>query len=142
MQKYYDEFSRLPIEKMAQKITDMTFSYQETQVPKKHYKDLLSKTVEEVIAGSVEVNLIDTYYKTIEQLLKQQNPKWLFQALLCFDVKIKPSTMSNAEYQALELTWAKYQETKKSKMVGDQWVDCFESIKTNGARYEFRNDLE
>lgn len=74
MKNYYDEFSRLPIEKMAQKITDMTFSFQETQVPKKHYKVLLSKTVEEVIAGSVEVNLIDTYYKTLEQLMKQ-NPK-------------------------------------------------------------------
>ncbi|MGG5371334.1 hypothetical protein [Enterococcus sp. AZ196] len=77
MQKYYDDFTKLLIEKMAQKITDMTFSYQETQVPKKHYKDLLSKTVEEVITGSVEVNLIDTYYKTIEQLLKQ-NPKCPF----------------------------------------------------------------
>lgn len=141
MQKYYDEFSKLPLEKMAQKITDMTFSFQETQVPKKHYKDLLSKTVEEVIAGSVEVNLIDTYYKTIEQLLKQ-NPKWLFQALLCFDVKVKPSTMSNAEYQALELTWAKFVENKKSKMVDERWIDCFESIKKNGAMYEFRKEAE
>lgn len=141
MQKYYDEFLKLLLEKMAQKITDMTFSFQETQVPKKHYKDLLSKTVEEVIEGSVEVNLIDTYYKTIEQLLKQ-NPKWLFQALLCFDVKIKPSTMSNAEYQALELTWAKFMENKKSKMVDERWIDCFESIKKNGAMYEFRKEAE
>ncbi|MGH1833180.1 hypothetical protein ABE871_17200 [Enterococcus gilvus] len=141
MKNYYDEFSRLPIEKMAQKITDMTFSFQETQVPKKHYKELLSKTVEEVIAGSVEVNLIDTYYKTLEQLMKQ-NPKWLFQAMLCFDTKIKPSTMSSAEYQALELTWAKFQENKKSKTVDKQWLDYFESIKKNGAMYEFRKDMD
>lgn len=141
MQKYYDDFSRLPIEKMAQKITDMTYSYQETKVPKKHYKDMLSKTVEEVIAGSVEANLIDTYYKTLEQLMKQ-NPKWLFEALLCFDVKIKPSTMSNAEYQALELTWANYQENKKFKTIDERWIDCFEFIKLNGARYQFKKDEE
>lgn len=61
MQKYYDDFSRLPIEKMAQKITDMTFSYQ---------------------------------------------------------------------------------ENKKSRMVDERWIDCFESIKKNGARYEFRKEEE
>ncbi|MGK0607097.1 hypothetical protein [Enterococcus gilvus] len=137
MQKYYDDFSRLSMEKMA----DMTYAYQETQVPKKHYKDLLSKTMEEVIAGSVKVNLIDTYYKTLEQLLKQ-NPKWLFQALLCIDTKIKPSTMSTSEYQALELTWANYQENKKGRMVDARWLDCFESIKENGARYQFKKDTE
>lgn len=40
-QIYYDEFSRLPKDKMAQKMENMTFAYNETRVPKKHYKKLL-----------------------------------------------------------------------------------------------------
>lgn len=48
----------------------MIFSYQETQVSKKDYKGLLSKAVEEAVPGSVEVNLMDIYYKIIEQLLR------------------------------------------------------------------------
>lgn len=141
-QKFYDEFTKLPVDKMAQKITDMTFSYNETQVPKLHYKKLLSTAVEELIEGSVEINLIDTYYRTLEQLMKN-NPKWLFQAMLCMDCGVKPSAMSNAEYQAMELTWLKFSETKSAKTVSAEWLEVFKNIKENGATYEFRkNDKE
>ncbi|HDT7359090.1 TPA: hypothetical protein RDU78_002267 [Enterococcus faecium] len=34
-QNYYDEFVKLPLDKMAQKMEDMTFLYHETRVPKK-----------------------------------------------------------------------------------------------------------
>ncbi|MCZ4449850.1 hypothetical protein O3Q49_13945 [Enterococcus lactis] len=33
-QNYYDEFVKLPLDKMAQKMEDMTFLYNETRVPK------------------------------------------------------------------------------------------------------------
>ncbi|EPE2274907.1 hypothetical protein ACSG6T_002775, partial [Enterococcus faecalis] len=89
---------------------------------------------EEIIEHSVEINLIDTYYRTLEQLLKT-NPKWLFQALLCIDTGIKPSTIKPAEYQALELTWSKFIEDKKAKTVDKVWLDYFENIKENGATY-------
>ena len=45
MKKYIDEFCKLPADKMAQKMEDMTFLYNETKVPKKHYKDLLQKEI-------------------------------------------------------------------------------------------------
>lgn len=134
-QKYYDEFSRLPIDKMAQQITDMTFKYKETQVPKVHYKKILSTSIEEVIESSVEVNLIDTYYRTLEQLYKN-NPKWLFEALLCLDTGTKPSTMSNAEYQAVELTWSEFSKNKNAKTVDHQWLEDFKQIKTFGGTYK------
>lgn len=35
-QNYYDEFVKLPLDKMAQKMEDMTFLYNETRVPKKN----------------------------------------------------------------------------------------------------------
>lgn len=49
------------------------------------------------------MNLIATYYRTLEEL-KKQNAKWFFQALLCLEVGVKPSTIKPSEYQALELT--------------------------------------
>ncbi|ONN41846.1 hypothetical protein [Enterococcus mundtii] len=134
VQKYYDEFVKLPLDKMAQKMEDVTFLYNETRVPKKHYKKQLSVAVEEMIESSVEINLIETYYRTLEQL-KKQNPKWLFQALVCLDSGVKPSAITPSEYQALELTHGKYLETKKGKTVSSDWLDLFEIIKENGAYY-------
>ncbi|HBM5478583.1 TPA: hypothetical protein LY862_003070, partial [Enterococcus faecium] len=52
-QNYYDEFVKLPLDKMAQKMEDMTFLYHETRVPKKHYKEKLSVAVEEMIESGV-----------------------------------------------------------------------------------------
>lgn len=74
-QNYYDEFVKLPLDKMAQKMEDMTFLYNETRVPKKHYKERLSVAVEEMIESGVEMNLIATYYRTLEEL-KKQNGQW------------------------------------------------------------------
>lgn len=97
VQKYYDEFAKLPLEKMAQKMEDLTYLYNETRVPKKHYKDKLSVAVEELIESSVEINLIGTYYRTLEEL-KKQNEKWLFQALVCLDSGVKPNSITPSEY--------------------------------------------
>ncbi|MBC6499224.1 hypothetical protein H7R52_11180 [Weissella confusa] len=41
--QYYDDFSKLTLDKMSQSISDMTYQYKETRVPKKHYKEMLSK---------------------------------------------------------------------------------------------------
>ena len=35
---YFDDFTKLPIAKMAQAMADITYGYQETKVPKEHYK--------------------------------------------------------------------------------------------------------
>ena len=131
-QNYYDEFVKLPLDKMAQKMEDMTFLYNETRVPKKHYKEKLSVAMEEMIESGVEMNLIATYYRTLEEL-KKQNAKWFFQALLCLEVGVKPSTIKPSEYQALELTYAKFVDTKKAKTVSSEWLDYFENINKYGA---------
>ena len=46
--KLYDDFTKQPVSKMAQSISDMTYSYNETKVPAKHYKDLLEKDIIEL----------------------------------------------------------------------------------------------
>lgn len=138
---YYDEFIRMPKDKMAQQMENMTYLFNETKVPKSHYKKLLEHTQEEAIESSVEINLIDTFYRTLEQLYKA-NPKWLFQALLCLDTGIKPSTIKPAEYQALELTWAKLSEQKKAKTIDKQWLNYFDNIEEYGAVYFFNKEDE
>ncbi len=107
MKTYFDEFTKLSLNKMAQKITDMTYCYQETRVPITHYKKLLGKSAEEMVESSVAINLIDTYVKTLKTL-HDENPKWFMQALLCIDMKITPANIKANEYQALELTHAKF----------------------------------
>lgn len=38
MSKYYDEVTKLPIDKLAQSIVDMTYQYKETVIPKNTIK--------------------------------------------------------------------------------------------------------
>lgn len=105
MKTYYDDFKNQTTEKMAQAIENMTFAYEQTRVPKKHYKQLLAKPIEELIADNVSLDLIETYFKTLQSLQKG-NPKWFVQALICLETKTNPSKINGAEYQALELTYA------------------------------------
>ena len=53
--KYYDDFSKMPVDKMAQSISDMTYSYQGTMVSKKHYKDLLDRKLQELASSDVNI---------------------------------------------------------------------------------------
>uniref|UniRef100_UPI00226E1F4E hypothetical protein n=1 Tax=Enterococcus faecium TaxID=1352 RepID=UPI00226E1F4E len=95
--------------------------------------------VEEMIESGVEMNLIATYYRTLEEL-KKQNGQWFFQALLCLEVGVKPSTIKPSEYQALELTYAKFAQIKKAKAMASDWLDTFESIEKNGAFYTIESE--
>ncbi|WP_375710394.1 hypothetical protein [Pediococcus pentosaceus] len=104
MRNYYDEFKSLTTDKMAQSIENMTFAYNQTRVPKKHYKKLLTKPIEELISDSVSINLINTYFQTL-QTLQKENKKWFVQALICLELGIKPNSIKGYEHQALELTY-------------------------------------
>lgn len=133
MKTTYDEFNRLPVAKMAQSISDMTFLYKETRVPSKHYKELLGKPLAEMVEDSVSINLLNTYFKTLKTLV-DENPKWFMQALLCLDLKITPANIKAEELQALELTFAKFQK-QKAKHVGNEYLELFQNIRDNGAKY-------
>ena len=79
--QYYDDFSKLTLDKMSQSISDMTYQYKETRVPKKHYKEMLSKGYEEIVEASVSINLVNTIHSTLASLQKE-SPKLFYQALL------------------------------------------------------------
>lgn len=133
MKTNYDEFTKQPVAKMAQSISDMTFMYDETRVPAKHYKTLLAKPLAEMVEDSVAINLLNTYFKTLKTLY-DENPKWFMQAILCIDMKIKPSTLKSDEYQALELTYSKFQENN-AKQTDLEYLALFKNIRDNGAQF-------
>lgn len=109
--QYYDDFSKLPLAKMAQAISDMTYLFEETKVPAKHYKEHLGKGFEEMVEASVSVSLVNTIYNTLSAL-KKESPKLFFEALLCLDTGVKPSAIIPSQYQALEFTWSQFDELK------------------------------
>lgn len=127
MKNYYDEFKSLTTDKMAQSIEDMTFAYKQTRVPKKHYKQLLTKPIEELISDSVSINLINTYFQTL-QTLKKENEKWFIEALICLELGIKPNNIKSTEHQALELTYANM-VGGKLPIINPSLIDSFKNIR-------------
>ncbi|HCA4813217.1 TPA: hypothetical protein MW071_002867, partial [Enterococcus faecium] len=51
-----------------------------------------------------------------------------------------PNTIKPSEYQALELTYAKFAQIKKAKVMASDWLDTFESIDKNGAFYMIESE--
>ncbi len=83
IRKYYDEFIKLPLDKMAQAMMDITFAFEETRVPKKHYKKCLEKELIELMSDepNLEITLLKPYYDLIDSLLKE-NRKYFIKALM------------------------------------------------------------
>ena len=98
MKTTYDEIVKQPCDKLAQTMQDMTYCYNETEVPKKHYKKLLTKQLEEVVA----VNMVNAYYKTLAEFNKG-NREWFVLAILCIELGVKPDKASAQELSALQM---------------------------------------
>ena len=96
MKTTYDEIVKQPCDKLAQTMQD------ETVVPKKHYKKLLTKQLEEVVADSVAVNMVNTYYKTLAEFNKG-NREWFVLAILCIELGVKPDKASAQELSTLQM---------------------------------------
>lgn len=98
MKTAYDEVVKQPCDKLAQTMQDMTYCYNETVVPKKQYKKLLTKQLEEVVA----VNMVNAYYKTLAEFNKG-NREWFVLAILCIELGVKPDKASAQELSALQM---------------------------------------
>lgn len=113
MGKYYDEFSRLTLDKMVQKMEEMTYAYDHTQVPKKHYKELLQK---EMIELMTQDNVIQSMLLgvIIQQLqnVKKESYELFFKALICLDNGIKPDQLNQSILDKLTHTWETHQKDK------------------------------
>lgn len=102
MKTAYDEVVKQPCDKLDQTMQDMTYCYNETVVPKKQYKKLLTKQLEEVVADSVAVNMVNAYYKTLAEFNKS-NREWFVLAMLCIELGVKPDKASAQELSALQM---------------------------------------
>ena len=135
---YYDDFTKLPLTKMAQAMSDITYGYQETQVPKEHYKKALSTCYEELVSANVSVKLVETIYNMLNGLQKE-SPRLFYQALVLLDMGIKPSNMSAQQYQALSLVSDDFEQSKKAHMLNAQTYENFNDVLLNGTTYHFNN---
>lgn len=139
--QFYDDFAKLPLAKMAQTITDMTFNYNETKVPVSHYKKQLSKGFEEIVEASVSISLVATIFNTLLALQKE-SPKLFYQALLCLDTSVKPSSITASQYQAMEFTWSQFELNKRKNMLDKDFVQMFNQVEENGMTYYMDNQQE
>ncbi|GDZ84686.1 hypothetical protein EFN63_01680 [Leuconostoc citreum] len=136
--QYYDDFSKLPLAKMAQAMTDMTFNYNETKVPTSHYKKQLGKGFEELIEANLSVSLVSTIFNTL-QALQKESPKLFYQALLCLDTSVKPSNITASQYQAMEFTWSQFELNKQKHILDKSYVQMFNQVEENGLSYYLDN---
>lgn len=142
---YFDDFTKLTLPKMAQAIADITYSYKETKVPAKHYKDALSTDYAEMLEANVSVKLVDTIYNMLAGLEKE-SPRLFYQALLLLDTGAKPSTLTAEQYQAMSVTADQYEQmkaqNKKAHMLDPLAHDTFNDVLKNGILYRMENNTE
>lgn len=131
--KMYDDFIKMPVDKMAQNISDMTYNYENTMVPKEHYKKLLNKELIEMMSNepSIELNLLKPYYDMLNEMLKE-NPKFFFKALLLIDTKTNYNSISSPMIDAMEYCWQEYSMIKKNTIVKDEFIEDFKRISSQG----------
>ena len=112
--KYIDEFVKLPVSKMAQKITDMTYLHDNTEVPKAHYQKLLQQEVLEMMAqdSTMECILLNAILGQL-QALQKESPKLFMKAMLCMDKGIKIENINTRIYDSLERTFLDYQNSEE-----------------------------
>ena len=127
MKKYIDEFCKLPADKMAQKMEDMTFLYNETKVPKKHYKDLLQKEIIELLAteDTMQLVLLNAVLNQL-QSLKKASPKLFLKALICMDLNLKVDTLSVESVQILEQVVA--HNEKRKTLLDEEIIQSFKNL--------------
>lgn len=129
MSKYYDEVTKLPIDKLAQSIVDMTYQYKETVIPKKHYKDILSKEIIEIASNdlNMEICLLKPYINMIKSM-KEENRKYFIKALLMVELNIKETSQ---EIMALARVWEIIEDSKLKTVISNDIIEMYNSIKNS-----------
>ncbi|WP_203633534.1 hypothetical protein [Lacticaseibacillus suibinensis] len=101
MKTTYDEVIKQPVDRLAQTMQDMTYCYHETAVPKAHYKKLLGKAIEGVVAESVSLNMVNAFYKTLTEFSKG-NRDWYVATLLSIELGVNPAKASAQQNLAIQ----------------------------------------
>lgn len=135
--KVYEDVVKLSLPNLAKTMSDITYCYNETVVPEKHYKDYLSKAIEETVADEVQMQILNTVFKTIESLWKE-SPALVTKALICLEKGIKPNDIRAREYQALMATMDVVAENNSS-ILSDVINGVYDTVYENGIEALFED---
>lgn len=138
--KKYDEIVKLPCDKLAQTMSDMTYLYKETKVPKTHYKKLMEETIEEQMSDIVTMKMLDVYLKTLKQII-DDSPVLFLKSLLCLEMKINPTNMRPQEQVALSVATDYFLDNKKilKSILNEKIIDIYKDTLENGI---LNNDMD
>lgn len=137
----FDEVRAMSLDKMSQTMEDITFLFEDTKVPKKHYKKHLSTPLVEMIETSVQVNLVGHMLSTLLEL-KKQSPRLFYQAFLCLDMGVKPTSISQAQFQAMNVTADTFEASKSAHMMNKNMVELFKEIEDKGLSSILSGDVD
>lgn len=130
--KFYDDFTKMTIDKMAQSISDMTFGYDETVIPKKHYKDILEKNIMELASNDVNMELcLLQPYITMLSNMNKENRKYLIKALLINELKIKDTAL---EISALSMLYDYIEDNKLKTIIDKDLIELYKHFKKETER--------
>lgn len=141
MRKYFDDFIKLPIGKMAKKISEITYLYENTDVPSYHYSKILNKEILEIMAqdSTVECLLLGAILGQL-QALKKESPRLFMKALIRMEKGIKIDNIDNRIYDSLENTYREYHTQKE--LLHQDIIECYEYQFENHANVEIALDDE
>lgn len=94
-----------------------------------------------MVEASVSVSLVNTIFNTL-QALQKESPKLFYQAMLCLDTKVKPSSITPSQYQAMEFTWSQFELNKKKNILDKDFIQLFNQVEENGLTYYTQSQQE
>lgn len=109
MNKQFDVFVKMKITEMSKTIHDMTYTYinpetkKPTDVPAKHYQDILKQPVEVMVEEQVKRQFLNVMFKQLKNL-KEEEPHLFYQSLLLMDTGKSPDSLAVNEEVALKMT--------------------------------------
>lgn len=145
MNKQFDVFVKMKITEMSKTIHDMTYTYinpetkKPTDVPAKHYQDILKQPVEVMVEDQVKRQFLNIMYKQLKNL-KEEEPHLFYQSLLLLDIGKSPESLAINEEIAVKMTGDLMVEDEKKprkksepkfQITNQCYVEKYEEIKND-----------
>lgn len=145
MNKQFDVFVKMKITEMSKTIHDMTYTYinpetkKPTDVPAKHYQDILKQPVEVMVEDQVKRQFLNIMYKQLKNL-KEEEPHLFYQSLLLLDIGKSPDSLAINEEVAVKMAGDLMVEDEKKprkkseskfQITNQCYVEKYEDIKND-----------
>jgi len=129
----YDLVTKQTSDTLAQTMSDITYTYKETKVPKSHYKKVLDEVVEVEVSMQLNMSLLNVYVEMFKKI-NEESSEIFIKALLCLEKKISLGKKGIRPYelQALDETYRVYESSKAKSFISETLVGVFDDIIENG----------